>query len=106
MEKVIEQIKQTEEAAAKKIDDANARANEIALASAKEEEALRIKYELGYKGSSAVAMNSAKEQISELKAKEEERFIGQREELRQKTRAALPACADYVFEYIIKEFTE
>ncbi len=106
MEKVIEEIRKTEELAEEMLGAAKAKADEIASAALKDEEALRTKFELDYKENSSNAVLRARAQINELKTKENERLIKQNEELKQKTNDKLLPCADYVIEYIFREFVK
>lgn len=106
MEEVIKQIREAETAAQKTIEDAEREAAEIAAGVDKEIEALNAEYVRKLKGDALDAYNTAKETVNDLRRSAAERSAAQAEKIKAKAHDAVKPCADLVYNYIVKEFTE
>ncbi|MCH5164624.1 MAG: hypothetical protein J1F36_06380 [Clostridiales bacterium] len=106
MEEVIKEIKRAEENAALLIEAAQKEAAEIVKSLDAQLEALKDEYEQKLNDDSAKVFAAAKARINKLRTEEGERAVVQADKLRSEVSAKIKPCADFVYDFIIKEFAQ
>ena len=106
MEEIINEIKQAEEAAAKLVEGAEKEAARILASVDGEIEALKAEYEEKLKNDSAAVLNATKARIRKLHEAEEENARAKANKIKQDASVKVKPCADMVYDFIMKEFTE
>lgn len=106
MEEIIKEIKQAEENAAKLIADAEKEAADILASIDGEIEMLKTEYDEKLRLDCAAVLNSTKARINKLHKEEEESSCAKANKIKQEASSKVKPCADMVYDFIIKEFTE
>lgn len=106
MEEVIKEIKMAEERAALLIESAQKEASGIIASLDVQLDALRDEYEQKLRDSEAIVFAAAKSKISKLRTEEAERIKAQADKLKSDASSKMEPCADFVYDFIIKEFAQ
>ena len=104
MEEVIKEIKQAEENAAVLIESAQKEAAKIIASLDAQLEALKDEYEQRLSEDSVAVFAAAKARINKLRTEETENAATQANKLRSDVSAKIKPCADFVYDFIVKEF--
>ena len=106
MEEVIKEILEAEKSAAELIANAEKEAAQINAELEAELNRLRAEYEDKLRNDSSAILNSAKARIAQLHADEAEKSAKTAEKLRAEAHGKIQPCADFVYNFIVKELSK
>ena len=106
MEEVIKEIKQAEENAALLIESAQKEAADIMTSLDAQLEVLKNEYEQKLSDDSVAVLTAAKAKVNKLRSEESVRVAAKADKIRSDASAKIKPCADFVYDFIIKEFAQ